>query len=65
MGVDYRGADVAVTEQLLTAADVHAGVEPVGPKRVAQRVGRHRARLRVMNPTSISSCASHETAVRV
>ena len=38
MGVNLRGAEAAVSEQLLNAADVGAGVEQVGGEAVAKRV---------------------------
>lgn len=38
VGVDHRGADVAVAEQLLDRADVVAVFEQVGREGVAQRV---------------------------
>ena len=40
MGVDHRGADVLVTEELLDRPDVVAGFQEVRREGVAERVGR-------------------------
>jgi hypothetical protein len=42
MGVDLRGLDILVAEQLLHGADVVAGFEEVGGKAVTEGVGADR-----------------------
>jgi hypothetical protein len=74
MGVDHRRADIRVAEQLLHSADVGAGLQQVGRKRMAQgmdgyRLGDARARHRLLecplHPVFVQMVAAFDAGARI